>query len=228
LTDTHSRFSGVAWALSRQPDNIKVVTKWRARGAYNADDAKTPTEIVYAPKARFSNSRPVLSWGYEISPSQQPLKYFKLCLEDERHLAPDVQKSEQLETARRMLSDQGITAVDAAADYLGELWKATLASLERELGTIAVNGLPFRVVVTVPAMWSDAAKSRTLEAATKAGIAAKRMCGDTTLDLIPEPEAAALATLATFRGRPNVLPNDVITVCDCGGGTVVGNSLHEC
>jgi molecular chaperone DnaK (HSP70) len=120
-----------------------------------------------------------------------------------------------------MLQAQDITAVQAAADYLRALWVATLASLERELGITAVKGLPFRVVVTVPAMWSDGAQSRTLEAAKMAGIDKERLCGRTTLDLIPEPEAAALATLAKFRGRPNIQPNDVITVCDCGGGTVV-------
>ncbi|ORY02350.1 hypothetical protein BCR34DRAFT_627561 [Clohesyomyces aquaticus] len=215
--DFGTTFSGVAWAFSRQPDNIKIVTKWRAKGAFNADDAKTPTEIVYALSGR---NRMVRNWGYEIEANQTPLKWFKLCLEDENQLPQDVQKSDQLAAARKMLVEKSISAVDAAADYLRELWKATIASLERELGSPAVDGLPFRVVVTVPAMWSDGAKNRTLRAAEQAGIKENRLCGRTTLDLIPEPEAAALATLAKFRGRPDISPNDIITVCDCGGGTV--------
>jgi len=182
------------------------------------DDAKTPTEIVYN-SSRF-NKR-VVSWGYEVPANQTPLKWFKLCLVDESKLSADIRRSQHLITARQMLADHGLTAVDAAADYLRQLWKYTLESLERELGKTAVNGLPFRVIVTVPACWKDAAMTNTLEAAKKAGIKDHRLCGETTLDLVPEPEAAALATLAQFRGRPDVAPGDVITVCDCGGGTVV-------
>jgi len=120
-----------------------------------------------------------------------------------------------------MLSAKGITAIDAAADYLRQLWKYTIESIEREFGAQPVRGLPFRVIVTVPAMWKPNAMERTREAAKRAGILESRLCGKTTLDLIPEPEAAALATLAEFQGRPGVIAGDVITVCDCGGGTVV-------
>jgi len=206
----------VAWALSTRPDDIKIVTKWQSSRSFVADDAKTPTQIVYANR----RTRELAGWGYEIEARQEPLRWFKLCLEQKKYLNADVQRSEQLETAQRLLSNQGITAVDAAADFLRQLWGATIESIEKQYGD-AVKGLPFRVILTVPAMWSDGAKDNTLKAARQAGIQAPRLCGDTTLDLVPEPEAAALAVLADFGDRPGVQAGDVITVCDCGGGTVV-------
>ncbi|KAF2110481.1 hypothetical protein BDV96DRAFT_691242 [Lophiotrema nucula] len=228
--DFGTTFSGAAWALSSRPEDIKIVTRWRSNHSFNTDDAKAPTQLVYAPQNRydshssmsygFSSGRKVASWGYEIDTKQEPLKWFKLCLEQKAKLHPDVQKSPQLATAESMLSREGVTPVDAAADYLRQLWESIVEDLERQCGATAVKGLPFRVILTVPAMWSDSAQNNTRQAAQKAGILQSRLCGETTLDLVPEPEAAALATLAEFNDRPGVQRGDVITVCDCGGGTV--------
>ncbi|OCK99574.1 actin-like ATPase domain-containing protein [Cenococcum geophilum 1.58] len=212
--DFGTTFSGVAWAFSRYPDDIKVVTKWRADLAHNSDDAKCPTEIVY------DANKNLRAWGYEIRPNESPLKWFKLLLVDEKDLEPDRRNSPQLIEAKQMLHRLRMTAVDAVGDYLRELWKHTIESIEREFGQSAVRGLPFRVVVTVPAIWKPYAQQRTREAVHKAGILKGRLCGETILHLVPEPEAAALATLAEFRGRPGVKPGDVFVVCDAGGGTV--------
>lgn len=164
--------------------------------------------------------RTVHSWGYEVDPQQEPLKWFKLCLEKKTNLPSDVQRSQQLAMAEEALRSKGLTAVDVASDYLRQLWESVVENLERQCGT-AVNGLPFRVILTVPAMWSDGAKMNTRRAAEQAGILKQRRCGATVLDLVSEPEAAALATLAEFDDRPGVGTGDVVTVCDCGGGTVV-------
>ena len=218
-------FSGAAWAFSRQPNNIKIITKWQADHAYNTDDAKTPTQLVYeeqnAANKNAPNGRTVSGWGYEVKPGEKPLKWFKLCLVDIACLEPELQESEQLIEAENQLRCLNISAVDAAADFLQQLWNHTLRSIERELGKATVESLPFRVVVTVPAIWPEHAMQRTQQAAKRAGILKTRACGETKLDLVPEPEAAALATLTEFKGRPGVRAGDVVTICDCGGGTVV-------
>lgn len=65
-------------------------------------------------------------------------------------------------------------------------------------------------VLTVPAVWSDAAKDATLKAAEKAGMGAR---GE--LKLISEPEAAAVYTLKAI--QPNHLKiGDNFIVCDAG------------
>ncbi|KAF2814349.1 uncharacterized protein BDZ99DRAFT_437244 [Mytilinidion resinicola] len=212
--DFGTTFSGVAWAFSRRPEDIRIVTRWRADLAHNVDDAKAPTELVYGA------GKLLLSWGYDINSNQTPIRWFKLLLADQRDLDAEVQNSPQLKQAREMLSVRNISAVDAAADYLRELWKHTIAEMEREFGKQAVKGLPFKVAVTFPAIWKLDARRRTEEAVRKAGILDPRLCGATTLVLVPEPEAAALATLAEFKGRPGVRPGDVFVVCDAGGGTV--------
>ncbi|KAK4237432.1 hypothetical protein C8A03DRAFT_34593 [Achaetomium macrosporum] len=58
------------------------------------------------------------------------------------------------------------------------------------------------------------------EVASEAGILTKRVAGETQLNFISEPEAAALATLSDMEGRCDIKPGDIFVVVDCGGGTV--------
>jgi hypothetical protein len=91
--------------------------------------------------------------------------------------------------------------------------------MKRARGAGAVDGLPFKVALTVPAIWKPYAHEKMREAARAAGILSSRVCGQTTLKLVSEPEAAALATLNEFRNCHNVEKGDVYVVCDVGGGT---------
>ncbi|RAL59449.1 hypothetical protein DID88_006822 [Monilinia fructigena] len=69
-------------------------------------------------------------------------------------------------------------------------------------------------VLTCPAVWSDAAKNTTLQAAERAGMGDK-----SAIQMISEPEAAAVYTLKAI--QPNHLQaGDNFVVCDAGGGTV--------
>ena len=69
-------------------------------------------------------------------------------------------------------------------------------------------------ILTVPAIWSDAAKQITHDAAARAG-----MGNEHSLQLLSEPESAAVYTLKTMES-PQIRVNDRIIVCDAGGGTV--------
>ena len=68
--------------------------------------------------------------------------------------------------------------------------------------------------ITVPAVWSDMAQSKTRSCAEKAG-----MGSGTNLHIISEPEAAAIYSLDAM--DPHGLKvDDTFVVCDAGGGTV--------
>ena len=84
-------------------------------------------------------------------------------------------------------------------------------------GEAVVDGFQFKVVLTVPAIWTQAANARMKAAAKKAGITRRRVAGETLLHLVPEPEAAALATLSEIEYTAKV--GDVFVICDVGGGT---------
>jgi len=77
--------------------------------------------------------------------------------------------------------------------------------------------------LTVPAIWSEEAKSAMRKAAEMAGLV---RAGDPSdahrLILVLEPEAAAIAALATVAPavRARVVPGMKLLIMDCGGGTI--------
>lgn len=118
-----------------------------------------------------------------------------------------------LETAAQ-LKGYGKTVQEAVADYLSALHRHTLETLHRRYGEAFVRDTRTEWVLTVPAVWSDAAKNATLLAAEKAGMGNRE-----GIMLISEPEAAAVYTLKAI--QPNHLKvGDNFVVCDAGGGTV--------
>jgi actin-like ATPase involved in cell morphogenesis len=113
---------------------------------------------------------------------------------------------------QEQLRRSGKTAATAVSDYLTELFKHAKQTLARRYGDYFVRTTRLEVVLTVPAIWSDAAKEATLSAAKNAGM------GD-DIRMISEPEAAAVYTLQAI--QPNHLKKgDNFIVCDAGGGTV--------
>jgi hypothetical protein len=204
-------FSGACWSWSGDSTNIHIVTNWNTTFSHVKDDAKAPTAISYGG----SN----VTWGYGIQDDTSAIRWFKLLLLNPDDLDDDVRDSSHLKIAKQKLEDAGKSVVQVVADYLRLLWEHTIASMKRERGSIGVDGLPFKVVLTVPAIWKPYAQSRMIKAAKLAGIFDERLCGDTVLQLVSEPEAAALATLGEYHNRSDVKPGDVYIVCDVGGGT---------
>ncbi|KAF2671144.1 hypothetical protein BT63DRAFT_423384 [Microthyrium microscopicum] len=211
--DFGTTYSGVAWAWSGDPDNIRLVQNWPTNVPRARDNAKAPTKIVY-----FGNEPG--AWGYEVTDgdSADSVEWFKLLLLKDEDIPSDYKASPYLARARRKLDRLRKTPEQVIADYLKKLWGHTISTLKRERGSAAVDGLPFRVVITVPAIWQPYANEKMKKAAKDAGILDRRACGPTTLELVPEPEAAALSTLSEY--RQIFALNDVFIVCDCGGGTV--------
>lgn len=76
------------------------------------------------------------------------------------------------------------------------------------------------VVFTVPASWSERGKQGILMAATKAGVTQEA----DGIRLVSEAEAAAIYGLRVQAQDGTVGDEDCVIVCDCGGGTVDGES----
>jgi len=99
---------------------------------------------------------------------------------------------------------------EVIADYLGKLYEHFMNKLAGHgNGQIMVSVTPIEFWITVPAMWTEAAKSATREAALTAGFGSRAM---DQVYIITEPEAAALSVLL-----PRV-----------GLGTVTGLEVRHC
>jgi molecular chaperone DnaK (HSP70) len=148
-----------------------------------------------------------------------PLKWFKLLLLDEEDMDEKIRDSTQIKKAKELLAQTGKTAVEVISDYLYFLWNHALENIVRDFSEEGVDGTPFRVVITVPAVWNQKANARMRKAALAAGILDSRLAGETILHIVSEPEAAALATFEDMKAR-DFKVGDSIVVCDAGGGTV--------
>ncbi|KAF8243917.1 hypothetical protein K440DRAFT_611241 [Wilcoxina mikolae CBS 423.85] len=113
------------------------------------------------------------------------------------------------------LQQANISPVTVVTDFLSAVRETTIASIERTYDPTWVRENKKEYVLTVPAIWSDAAKSLMVQAAQDAGFGTHRV----DFSLISEPEAAASHTLKAI--QPNNLNcGDTFIICDAGGGTV--------
>lgn len=87
---------------------------------------------------------------------------------------------------------RGKSAREVCADYLKEVYRFTLQTLEQRHSPDLLRITPIEFWFTVPAIWSDSAKADTLTAARAAGFGERP---HDNVFLIQEPEAAAIWTL---------------------------------
>jgi molecular chaperone DnaK (HSP70) len=118
-----------------------------------------------------------------------------LLLLKEEDLRQDAQQSRYLNKVRQQLERLALTPTEVISDYLRALWEHAVDQILLWGDAERVDHLPFRVVLTIPAFWPPYARAAMWEGAERAGILADRPCGSTTLELVSEPEAAALAIL---------------------------------
>lgn len=91
-------------------------------------------------------------WGYDIPSSQQRLKWFKLLLETDD------------EAARSAVPiPPGMKPTDVARDFLAALYHHAIQTLWRINSANVMRASKVDFVVTVPAVWTDAAKNRECE-----------------------------------------------------------------
>lgn len=188
----------MAWARTTRPEQVNIITSWKSLFTFNSDKEKVPTSLCYT-----GTDRAPL-WGYTAPAAESSVKWFKLCLLDRNDIPEYLRDSQLLQNAKSSLEKSNTHVVDAISDYLRELWEYTLGCIERAEGESMVALSAFRVVVTLPAIWPAYAQYRMKEAIEKADILSSRNVGGTTLEFVPEPEAAALATLRDMSDRTDV------------------------
>ncbi|KAG7294343.1 hypothetical protein NEMBOFW57_004414 [Staphylotrichum longicolle] len=199
----------VAAVYTGTPDDIEIIKTWPGGNGITSD--KVPTEISYdVPAGAAPGATPTVKWGFQFKPEESRLRCIKLFLDRSQKLPFYVSP---LETAAQ-LKRYNKTVVDAVSDYLTQIYKHTMDTLTRRYGESFMASTKVDFVLTCPAVWSDAAKNTTLQAAERAGMGAQSQ-----IQMISEPEAAAVYTLKAI--QPNHLKvGDNFIVCDGGGGTV--------
>ncbi|KFY86902.1 hypothetical protein V500_07322 [Pseudogymnoascus sp. VKM F-4518 (FW-2643)] len=206
--DFGTTFSGVAWAKVLD-GHTNLVDQWPAAGSHltSKSSEKAPTEILYD-----EDEPGGFKWGFQIPGDVDRHQWFKLNLDSKYNLATELSKRYPLPSSLP-LGDQHM-AQKLTADYLGALKKHLIDILQIQLGEHHAKETPLQFILTVPAVWSDAAKEATLQAAETAGLGQ-----NAPILMISEPEAAA--TYALHRKKLGDLSiGDTFVICDAGGGTV--------
>ncbi|KAH7008907.1 hypothetical protein EDB80DRAFT_574486 [Ilyonectria destructans] len=202
--DFGTTHSGVSWAINEGQKKIRLITDWPNLGDSLANQDKVPSIISY-------NNGRVANWGYEVSCKEESFRWIKILLEPESKYARTVQ---EVRDSNELLQKLNKTAEEVIRDYLREIWRYTKEDIRKRVGDDDwEETFTIHVVLTVPAMWSHAAKDKTLRAARDANLPAN-------IKLVTEPEAAALATLHDKAEENALAPGDTFIVCDAGGGTV--------
>ncbi|KAJ4398854.1 hypothetical protein N0V91_009905 [Didymella pomorum] len=202
--DFGTTYSGVSWAINGGEKKIHIVNDWPNPNASVANSDKVASKISYQNwKAK--------NWGFNVELKEQSLSWFKLLLDPNNKIG---QGSDKVVDTLRQLEALNKAPEDVSVDYLSKLWQYTKDKISKVRGEDWTDIYTVRAVLTVPAIWSDSAKDRTLRIAKRAGI-------PDNVSLVSEPEAAALAVLREKKeeGEPLRI-GDCFVVCDAGGGTV--------
>ncbi|KAI3061041.1 hypothetical protein CBS147353_10098 [Aspergillus niger] len=196
------RRRSVAWALSDAPGQVQCVVDWP--GSKGKTYMKTPTVLKYDDTGRFK-------WGYELDTClEEKIMGIKLLL-DPDHQRP-LFDTKGATATQSELQKLGKPLQEVLSDYISAIYQHSLAAISAKFpkGYI-LTSIEKQLVLSVPAVWSDKAKDITLRAARNAGL--------NPIELIKEPEAAALFTL-NYMNQRGLDKGDAITICDAGGGTV--------
>ncbi|KAJ5318738.1 actin-like ATPase domain-containing protein [Penicillium atrosanguineum] len=190
--DFGTTFSGIAWALEGNSEDIEIVSSWPGGGNRKACEGrfvnsnlgttlKVPSVISYEKEGS--------KWGYQVGPLCEVIRGSKLLLDEsqDQEYAPSL-------ASKSLLAQYGKSAVQTSGEYLAYLVLHVKDTLQRRFGD-AAKSMELKFVLTVPAVWSDKAKDATLRAAIMAGINSQQ------ISLVSEPEAAALHSLRTI--QPN-------------------------
>jgi molecular chaperone DnaK (HSP70) len=176
--------------LSTSPAEINIVTGWDYDMPGQKELHKVPSVITYDDEFLVS------SWGYKLDKSNHSLSWFKMLLSDQakEHLQNEQpQRYKRLET---LLEIKEKTPVEVVADYLRCLWTHAMNEIMKEIGKNLWDNIKIKIALTVPAIWDHKAQELTKRAAEMAGMLER---ADTTLELIGEPEAAALSVFNEMR-----------------------------
>lgn len=168
---------------------------------------KVPTELAY----NYHDRGRQIVWGFQIPAEMPRLQWIKLELDPKQKvkLADNMQYTSK--DGLRMELPRHATVESVVTDYIRALMKHTWGEMKRKMGS-AFDSMKFSYVMTVPAVWSEKAKTQTRICAERAGLGS-------SIQMVSEPEAAAIYTLQASQPH-NLRVGDTIVICDAGGGTV--------
>ncbi|KIY00568.1 uncharacterized protein Z520_03231 [Fonsecaea multimorphosa CBS 102226] len=206
--DFGTTFSGVAWAQTARPDVQTAILQWPdTDGSLEGQSSeKVPTQLCYVGTECL--------WGFGIPEEKARYQWFKLDLDPSQKqngvslLSVDYPDPKALPPG---YNDKP-SAIKVATDYLAMLHHHTEKILRLKLGDSIVDTTPLRYTITVPAIWSDAAKAKTQRCAFAAGMGHD-------IRMVSEPEAAVIYALDAMDPH-NLQIGDNFVLCDAGGGTV--------
>ena len=170
---------------------------------------KVPSEIAY----QYDDSGPKYLWGFQIPQSMPRRQWLKLGLPKERKLGLGSRLTCSHEDIRRIPEPYHSSSEALVVDYLKGLRGHIFSNFKRQIGS-SFDEKNAEFIITVPAIWSDCEKMKTLSCAEKAGLG-----GSSQIRVISEPEAAAMRSLHT-PGLHSLVSGDTVVLCDAGGGTV--------
>jgi len=183
---------GVSYVASNKtPRDINVIQSWPGPSRYNDTSWKTPSRIAYGGDANPSLGG-ANAVGFQVKPNMEFFCWFKLKLDRTAATRFDDPGLRESEGPGYLRLPRGKSARDVCTDYLKEIYKLTMSILEQRFSEGILRLTPIEFWFTVPAIWSDAAKSDTMTAARAAGFGIRP---PDNIYLIPEPEAAAISTL---------------------------------
>ncbi|KAL2060461.1 hypothetical protein VTL71DRAFT_9492 [Oculimacula yallundae] len=201
--DFGTTYSGVSWAYPGRRD-VRLITNWPNPKTMNATNDKVPSTISYC------NGK-VERWGYSNRDKDETFRWFKILLEPSHKYNDEVK---EVRDASKLLKSLNKSPEEVVSDYLKVLWDYTMEDIKQEVKEDNwKRDYALKVVITVPAMWSDAAKDKTKKAALMAGM-------PDNITMITEPEAAALSIIRDKADEESLGVGDTFVVCDAGGGTV--------
>ena len=152
-------------------------------------------------------------WGFQIGDSELRQQWFKLEL-DPSQLRGTSDLARRFPDYTAEPPQYNMSTEKIVIDYLTALRKHAEQVLRHKLPAGALMSTPLEFVMTVPAVWSDAAQAKTRACAEKAGMGL-----GSALHIVSEPEAAAMYALDAMDPH-NIKVGDTFVLVDAEGGTV--------
>ncbi|KAK5165270.1 uncharacterized protein LTR77_009368 [Saxophila tyrrhenica] len=201
--------TGVAYnTVAHETDNIRWIQRWPGRS--QANENKVPTILLY-PKGHDEPS----AWGFKAESQSQHVQDHSVVREWFKTLLDDDYLSR--ESAR--FPDDHYTHGNVQQwflDYFCFLYDHVKIKLVGEVPGMAWDLANIEFLFSVPTTWSPATVEQFKVILRQAGFGGANVRHSITISLT-EPEASAVYTSTAAPGIFN--ENDILVVCDAGGGT---------
>ncbi|KAH9839845.1 uncharacterized protein C8Q71DRAFT_744470 [Rhodofomes roseus] len=218
--DIGTTYSGVSYCVLDPGEIPKVLSVTRfpgQEGENKSRDVKTPSVLYYDQQdhLRAVGAETTLENIKEEAYSQdwKHVKWFKL------HLRP----SSILPGAALPPIDVDKPVIEILADYLAYVFRCAknFISETNPIGRQVLNSdTPIDFVLSHPNGWAGPQQNTMRRAAILAKLIPDNVKGASRLQFVTEGEASLQFCIATGLGEDVIHENSIVTIVDCGGGTI--------